>query len=167
MCKSKERENDMVFKIDLEKIYDHVNWDFFEFYLKKYQFSPIIKKVIMHCVTRSCMLILWNERQLPYFVPTRGLWQCDSLSPYLFIIYMELLSHIVASLVDEGHYNLVRLSHYGPPSIAYIFMLIMFFLFAKVSNSKAGTVFDILNHFPCFLVLKWMLLTQRCFLHYY
>lgn len=35
----------MVFKIDLEKAYDHVIWDFLEFCLKSNEFPPIIKKV--------------------------------------------------------------------------------------------------------------------------
>lgn len=73
ICKSKNKKVDMVFKIDLEKAYDHVNWDFLEFCLKRNRFPPIIINLIMQCVTSSSKSIIWNGRRLQNFVLTIGL----------------------------------------------------------------------------------------------
>lgn len=79
MCKSKKKQVDMIFKLDLEKACDHVNWDFLEVCLKRNGFPPITIKLIMHWLTSSDMFILWNGRRLPNFIMTRGLQKGDPL----------------------------------------------------------------------------------------
>ena len=38
--KKRSREEGVIFKIDFEKAYDHVNWDFLDHVLEKKGFSP-------------------------------------------------------------------------------------------------------------------------------
>lgn len=57
---------------------------------------------IMHCVESSCMVLLWNEEKLDWFCPGRGIRQSDALSPYLFALCMERLSHVIYKEVLEG-----------------------------------------------------------------
>ena len=110
MWKSKRKKGDMVFEIDLEKAYDHINWDFLEFCLKRSGLPPITIKLIMHCVTSSSMSILWNEKRIPPIALTRGLKHGDPLSPYLFVICMEALSQIINKEVNDVNQNPVRLA---------------------------------------------------------
>jgi hypothetical protein len=55
MKKSKKKKGDVVYKIDLEKAYDNVNWDFLRFCLTQFGFPPITIDLIMHCVTASSL----------------------------------------------------------------------------------------------------------------
>lgn len=60
MKKSKKKKDDVACKIDLEKAYDHVSWDFLQICLQDFGFPPSIVKLIMFCVTSSSLSILWN-----------------------------------------------------------------------------------------------------------
>lgn len=88
-------------KIDLEKAYDRINWSFLTNTLKDFNFPEKWVELIMNCVMYTSMSILWNGSPLPDFKPTRGLRQGDPLSPYLFVLCMEKLSHMIHMAVEE------------------------------------------------------------------
>jgi hypothetical protein len=53
MKKSKRKNGDMVFKLDLEKAYDRVNWRFLRDTLTKFNFPPRITSLIMFDITSA------------------------------------------------------------------------------------------------------------------
>lgn len=73
MRKSKKKKGDVVYKIDLEKAYDHINWAFLRECLHKFGFPAITVNLIMYCVTTSHLYIIWNGQRQPAFSPNRGL----------------------------------------------------------------------------------------------
>jgi ribonuclease HI len=153
MRKSKRKKGDMVFKIDLEKAYDNVSWDFLQSCLVRNGFPPATIKLIMYCVTSSSLTILWNGRRLPSFSPTRGLRQGDPLSPYLFVLCMEFLSHYIIRNIDDGLWKPVRLSRNGPP-LSHLFFADDVLLFAKATKSQALTIDSTLKRFADLSGLK-------------
>ena len=64
-------------KIDLEKAYDRLNWDFIFDTLQDIGIPPILLTVIMKCFTSTKMHISWNRVLLDEFRPTIGVRQGD------------------------------------------------------------------------------------------
>lgn len=89
--KKKGKSGGMIFKIDLEKAYDKILWEFLQKVLEIFYFPPQWIKLIMSRVTQEETSILWNGGILPPIKSGRGLRQENSLSPYLFVLSLEYL----------------------------------------------------------------------------
>ena len=55
----------LLYKIDLKKAYDGVNWEFLRLSLSEFGFPPLIINLIMSCVTFAMLSLLWNGKRLP------------------------------------------------------------------------------------------------------
>uniref|UniRef100_A0A2N9G1C3 Reverse transcriptase domain-containing protein n=1 Tax=Fagus sylvatica TaxID=28930 RepID=A0A2N9G1C3_FAGSY len=89
-------------KLDLEKAYDHVNWGFLIYLLRRCGFSEKWRHWIMFCISTARFSILINGSSCDFFESSRGLRQGDPLSPLLFIIIMEALSKMMDKVVGGG-----------------------------------------------------------------
>ena len=82
-------------KLDLEKAYDHVNWDFLLYLLRKCGFLERWRLWVSFCLSTVHFSILVNGSPCGFFQSTRGLRHGDPLSPMLFVIVMEALSKLL------------------------------------------------------------------------
>ncbi|KAH1114932.1 hypothetical protein J1N35_008310 [Gossypium stocksii] len=92
----------MAIKLDLEKAYDRISWDFIEVTLVAIGILEFLRKVIMDAISLSTTQILWNGALSQSFKPLRGIRQGCPLSPYLFVVCMEWLGHIIRSEISSG-----------------------------------------------------------------
>ena len=84
-----KREGDLVYaavKLDVSKVYDRVEWNFLEVMMQRMGFAEQWISLIMECTTIVLYRIKVNGELTNSFKPERGLWQVDSLSPYLFFL---------------------------------------------------------------------------------
>nr|GEX76552.1 RNA-directed DNA polymerase, eukaryota [Tanacetum cinerariifolium] len=88
-CSSKKKQA-LIFKVDFEKAYDSVRWDFLDEALQKFGFGNKWRLWIQSCLRSSKSSILVNGSPTTEFQFFKGLKQGDSLSPFLFILIMEL-----------------------------------------------------------------------------
>ena len=85
----RSREEGVIFKIDFEKAYDHMSWDFLDQVLEKKRFSPRWRKWMSGCLFSVSYAVLVNGSAKGWVKASRGLRQGDPLSPFLFTLVAE------------------------------------------------------------------------------
>jgi hypothetical protein len=103
----------MALKLNMSKAYDRVEWDFLEAIMGKLGFEPRWIHLIMTCVRIVSYSVLANGTPYGRFTPSRGIRQGDLLSPYLFILCAEGLSHLLNKAEFEGRITGLPLSRGG------------------------------------------------------
>ncbi|XP_071733554.1 uncharacterized protein [Rutidosis leptorrhynchoides] len=90
------------FKIDIQKAYDTVNWEFMRSILTHFGFHPKMVNWLMVCMSTPSFAISVNGDQHGYFKGKRGLRQGDPISPYLFTLVMEILTLCIKRKIEEN-----------------------------------------------------------------
>ncbi|WCJ36333.1 Polynucleotidyl transferase ribonuclease H-like superfamily protein [Euphorbia peplus] len=140
------RPGDMILKLDLEKAYDRISWQFLRDTLVLLGLSSHWVNLIMNCVASSDMSVLWNGCKLKGFTPTRGLRQGDPLSPYLFVLCIERLGHMIEDAVLCANWKPIEVSR-GGMSISHVFFADDIILMAEASIPQAVVINNIMQHF--------------------
>jgi len=116
----KSSEPRLLCKLDIEKAYDHVNWDFLLYMLRRCGFGERWCSWIAHCISSVHFSVLVNGTPSDFFSSSRGLRQGDRLSPLLFVIVMEALSQLFSTVqrgflfgfsVGSGNNGVINISH--------------------------------------------------------
>ena len=95
----------MVFKVDYEKAYDSVSWDFLIYMMRRMGFDPKWIRWIQGCLKSASISVLINGSPTKEFYPQKGLRQGDPLSPFLFNIVAEGLSCLMTKAIEGGLYK--------------------------------------------------------------
>lgn len=77
-----KKKKGVIIKIDFEKAYDCVNWNFLFNLMESFHFGLKWRNWIKSCVTKARISVLVNGSPTDEFVPERGLRQGDPLSPF-------------------------------------------------------------------------------------
>jgi hypothetical protein len=114
MTKMKSKVGFFVIKVDLSKAYDRLDWDFIHKILLEVNIPIEMINVVMSCVTTVKSNVLWNGARSDFFHPHCGVRQGDPMSPYLFVICMDKLSHLIMEAIDDGKWKPMRAGRNGP-----------------------------------------------------
>ncbi|GJU85920.1 RNA-directed DNA polymerase, eukaryota, reverse transcriptase zinc-binding domain protein [Tanacetum coccineum] len=107
-CKSKKKHS-FIFKIDFEKAYDSVRWDYLDDVLKKFGFGDRWCGWIQDCLRSSWGSVIVNGSPTEEFQFFKGLKLGDPLSPFIFILIMESLHILFQRVVDAGMFKGIML----------------------------------------------------------
>lgn len=135
----KIKKGAVALKIDLEKAYDRLNWDFIDDTLRHLGLGDKFRNVIMACISSSRMRVLWNGQPSEEFSPSRGLRQGDPISPYLFVLCMERLGHAIKLELSRRKWKPLKLSPSGPP-ITHLFFADDLILFGEASLQQMSII---------------------------
>ena len=77
-------------KLDMEKAYDRLEWYFIQKCFQEIGFHPQWIKWVIECISSVSYSFLINGASHGLLLPSRGIRQGDPLSPYIFILCMEV-----------------------------------------------------------------------------
>lgn len=90
------------FKIDLKKAFDSVHWNYLENLLIAVQFPSQFVQWIYNCISSAHFSVNINGSLCGWFPGKKGIRQGDRLSPYLFVLAMEVLSCLFNTAASQG-----------------------------------------------------------------
>ncbi|XP_048494804.1 uncharacterized protein LOC125494938 [Beta vulgaris subsp. vulgaris] len=100
-------------KIDFHKAFDSVSWAFLEWILAQMGFPPRWCKWISACVTSAAASILLNGSPTAPIKLQRGLRQGDPLSPFLFVLAVEVLNLMVKKSTELNKWTGLEITKGG------------------------------------------------------
>jgi hypothetical protein len=107
----RRKDKCLFFKVDFERAYDTVHWNFLEFMMLGIGFVEGWRRWIRACVFQSSMSVLVNESPTEDFSVGKGLMQGNPLSPFLFLIVAEGLTGLMSKAVDNSLFNGYKVSN--------------------------------------------------------
>ncbi|KAF5804783.1 putative RNA-directed DNA polymerase [Helianthus annuus] len=110
----RSKKEGMLVKVDLEKAYDTLSWDFLDSILEQMNFHPRWRSWVMALVSSARASVLVNGSPTQEFQCGRGLRQRDPISPFLFIIAMEALSGVFKKACSIGIFKGIVCGRNGP-----------------------------------------------------
>ena len=117
----KMKENGVLCKLDIEKAYDQINWNCILRVNQKMVFRTKWIRGIKQSIT-TYFSVLINGNPEGFFNSTRGLRQGDPLSPYLFVIGIEVFSNLVDKVVLGGFLTSFNIANrQGEEQITHLF----------------------------------------------
>ncbi|KAL4292566.1 hypothetical protein AHAS_Ahas18G0040900 [Arachis hypogaea] len=146
MKKMKGKKQFMAIKIDFEKAYDRLNWEFIKKRLQNFKFPEHFINLIMNCIQSVNYSVIWNGNRTEEFTPIRGLRQGDPLSPYLFVIAMDALSYLIEEQVQNGGWKAIRVGREGP-DISHLMFADNLLLFTEATMEQITRVIEVLEAF--------------------
>ncbi|CAL1363270.1 unnamed protein product [Linum trigynum] len=142
--KSQGQEKWMALKLDMEKAYDRVEWEFLFAVMKRLGFTDQWLKWVWECVSTVSFSVLVNGSPHGYFHPQRGLRQGDPLSPLLYAIYTEAFSALLNQAVQSNFLHGLKI-HRRCPVVSHLFFADDSYLFLRASIPECQNLLALLS----------------------
>nr|KAJ0195447.1 hypothetical protein LSAT_V11C700350330 [Lactuca sativa] len=110
----KSKKKAFVFKVDFEKAFDSLSWEYLDSILQQMDFGAKWRAWIHGCLSSTRVSILINGAATSEFGMERGIRQGDPLSPFLYIIAAEGLHIVMEMAKEQGIFEGIQLPQQGP-----------------------------------------------------
>lgn len=107
----KENKKGLILKLDFEKAFDTVNWEFLMATMRRMNFAEEWIKWIKAILESARVSILVNGAPTREFSPGRGLRQGDPLSPLLYNLVGEVLSSMLKEAACNGIFRGIQMKN--------------------------------------------------------
>ncbi|KAL9668167.1 hypothetical protein QQ045_002542 [Rhodiola kirilowii] len=145
-CKDQTKSGSMSLKLDMSKAYDRIEWRFLQEMMLTMGFSASWVKKVMLCVETVKYRIRINNKVLEVISPSRGLRQGDPISPYLFLICAEWLTHAINMYQELGLIEGYTVSR-GAPRITHLMFADDCLIFLKARQDSIRWIRDVLRRY--------------------
>lgn len=139
----------MALKIDFEKAFDCLEWDFIYKVFKSLGFNDTWINWLKLCISSVSFQVLYNGAPSDHFHPSRGIRKGDPLSPYIFISCLEVLSRMINNGLISKDITGFKICK-GAPIVSHSFYADDTLIFLKATLSNVKGIRNILEFFS-----KW------------
>lgn len=144
--RSPARQCLMAVKLDMERAYDRVSWDFLYRSLQEFGFDGLIIDWIMACIYKPSFSLIINGSQTDFFQSAVGLHQGCPLSPFLFILVADDLSRALTQAQDD-HRIVPFMAGPQGPSVSHLLFADDCILLGQASIPNAVTLASIIQQY--------------------
>lgn len=92
----------LIFKVDFEKAFDSLNWEYLDDVLQGMGFGMKWRKWMRSCLKSASISLLANGSPTKEFKMEKGVRQGDPISPFLFILAAEGLNAMMKEAVANN-----------------------------------------------------------------
>ncbi|KAL3833012.1 hypothetical protein ACJIZ3_007748 [Penstemon smallii] len=142
----KGKKGFLALKVDLSKAYDRVEWKLLLHILEKVGVCSKFTNWIAQCIMTCSYSFLINGVPFGFVRPGRGIRQGDPLSPYLFIIYTELLSRLLIKEECNASFRGVKIARTAP-TISHILYADDLVIYCRAIQEDVNTIVGTLEKF--------------------
>ncbi|XP_024015937.1 uncharacterized protein LOC112089189 [Eutrema salsugineum] len=135
----------IISKVDIRNAFDTLAWDFVIKVLEAQEFPPFFISWIKECISSPRYSISINGELAGFFPGKKVLRQGDSLSPYLFIMVMEVLSRMLEKAVVQHQTRLHPLC--STPRITHLLFADDLLVFSDGSRHSISGIKDTMASF--------------------
>lgn len=134
-------------KLDIKKAFDSIEWLSIVAVMTRMGFPETFMAWIYTCISSPTFTIMINGHGAGYFSSSRGIRQGDPISPYIFILVMEMMSCILKDRVENKRFK----THpkCGRPLITSLMFADDIVIFAKPDQHTVTTIVEALHFFHC------------------
>nr|XP_029146216.1 uncharacterized protein LOC114924798 [Arachis hypogaea] len=144
--KGREGSQNIAIKLDMNKAYDRLEWDFLEMVLRKFGFAEKWIDLVMKCVRSASYRIKVNGELSKKIKPQRGLHQGDPLSPYLFILAAEVFTTLMQEARTKGKITGLKIAPTAP-TLTHLLFADDCIIFAKAKEEEIFQIITVLNEY--------------------
>uniref|UniRef100_A0A803PQ54 Reverse transcriptase domain-containing protein n=1 Tax=Cannabis sativa TaxID=3483 RepID=A0A803PQ54_CANSA len=126
-------------KLDMEKAFDRVEWDFLLAILHHVNFPNKLVSLIHQCLSSVSTKFSVNGNITKEIFPSRGLRQGDPLSPYLFLLCSEGLAAALRIQEQLGNFDGISIAR-SAPAISHLLFADDTLVFAKATHSSCNAL---------------------------
>lgn len=144
--KSRKKWAKSYVKTDISKAYDRLEWQFLRDTMRYMGFNELWIGWIMECVKSVSFSILVNGVPHGFIKPERGLRQGDPLSPYLFILCNEILSHLFEQAATTKRLKGMKINS-SAPTINHILFADDALFFCHAHKRSCTTIIQVLKDY--------------------
>ena len=143
-ARKKGKKGTLALKLDINKAYDRVEWQFLQGIMEKMGFPTQWIERVMSCVITPSFSIFVNGKPYGMVHPSRGIRQGDPLSPYLFLLCAEGFTTLLAKAEFEGRIKGVSICR-GAPRVTYLLFADDSLLFCQAIHNEGEAIVEILQ----------------------
>ena len=137
--RKKGKIGSLALKLDFSKAYDSVEWLFLQGVMQKLGFPEKWIERVMTCVTTTSFSILLDGKPYGNVFPSRGIRQGDPLSPYLFLLYAEGFTSLLAKAENDGKIHGASICK-GTPKVSNLLFTDDSLLFCKATQNEVEVI---------------------------